>query len=94
MTAARYVTIKKFSEFSGYTKAAIESKIRDRVWPEDFVWKRAPDGRVLIDVEGYEQWVEMGAAPKQPLQAASRSRSNTAARVAANASSSSPRPLT
>lgn len=24
------------------------------------VWIKAPDGRILIDVEGYEKWVEMG----------------------------------
>jgi hypothetical protein len=25
---------------------------------EGQVWRRAPDGRILIDMEGYRRWVE------------------------------------
>ena len=53
----RHVTIKKFSEETGYTVNAIYQKIKRRDWLEGSVWKRAPDGRVLIDKEGYEKWV-------------------------------------
>lgn len=54
----RYLTVRKFSIESGYTEAAIRAKIADGTWGEDFVWRKAPDGRVLIDVSGYEEWVE------------------------------------
>src|SRR5690606_29328382 len=54
----RFVTIKKFSDQSGYTEDAIRSKIRDGIWREGSEWIRAPDGRNLIDTEGYEKWVE------------------------------------
>jgi len=57
----RYLTIGKFSSESGYTEAAIRSKIADGTWLEDRVWRRAPDKRILIDVSGYEEWVEGGA---------------------------------
>lgn len=56
----RYLTVRKFSSDSGYTEAAIRSKIADGTWRKDYVWRKAPDGRVLIDVDGYEAWVEMG----------------------------------
>jgi hypothetical protein len=56
----RYVTIRKFSVESGYSENAIRSKIRDGVWVDGEVWVKAPDGRVLIDVAGYERWVEAG----------------------------------
>ncbi|WP_414868567.1 excisionase [Pseudomonas sp. IT-347P] len=56
----RYVTVRKFSGDSGYTEAAIRAKIADGTWGKDHVWRKAPDGRVLIDVDGYEAWVEMG----------------------------------
>ena len=59
----RYVTIRKFSSESGYTEAAIRAKIQDGTWMKDYVWRKAPDGRILIDVEGYEAWVEMGKPP-------------------------------
>jgi hypothetical protein len=51
----RYVTIPKFATESGYTEDAIRSKIRDGIWREDQEWRRAPDGRVLIDVDGYHR---------------------------------------
>ena len=54
----RYVTISKFALESGYTENAIRAKIRDGIWTEGEVWIKAPDSRNLIDVEGFEQWVE------------------------------------
>jgi hypothetical protein len=37
---------------------AIERKIERGDWVEGKVWIRAPDGRVLINIPGYEKWVE------------------------------------
>lgn len=54
----RYVTIGKFAEISGYSEKAVRRKIEDRVWREREVWIKAPDGRILIDVEGFNDWVE------------------------------------
>lgn len=56
----RYVTIPKFAEMSGYTPDAIRSKIRDGIWRKDLEWRKAPDGRILVDVDGYHRWVEGG----------------------------------
>ncbi|WP_426269211.1 excisionase [Dyella kyungheensis] len=53
----RHVTISKFSKESGYTENAIRMKIKNGVWLEGVVWIKSPDGRVLIDTEGYEKWV-------------------------------------
>lgn len=54
---SRYVTIGKFSEISGYSKRAIESKINKGIWAAGIHYRRAPDNRILVDVEMYEQWV-------------------------------------
>ena len=56
----RYLTIPKFAAESGYTEDAVRTKIRDGIWPEKLVWLKAPDGRILIDVEGYNEWAESG----------------------------------
>lgn len=56
----RFKTIAQFSLESGYSKEAIRGKIRDGIWVEGRVWKKAPDGHVLINVEGYNEWVENG----------------------------------
>jgi hypothetical protein len=43
---------------TGYTVKAIERKIERGDWVEGKVWRRAPDGRIVIDMTGYHQWVE------------------------------------
>ena len=53
MIAVRYMAIKRFADWSGYTPDAIRTKVRDGVWLEGLEFKRAPDGPVLIAVEGY-----------------------------------------
>ncbi len=58
--AAPYVTIEKAAEITGYTKRAIEAKIARGVWLEGSVWVHAPDGRRLVSLKGYQQWVEQG----------------------------------
>lgn len=58
----RYLTISKFALESGYTENAIRTKIRDGVWREGAEWVKAPDGRVLIDVEGFNAWAGSAAA--------------------------------
>lgn len=54
----KWVTIKRFAELTGYTEDAIRSKIKRGDWLEGHVWKKADDGRILISVEGFNQWVE------------------------------------
>lgn len=56
----RFVTIDKHALESGYTQHAIRAKIRDKVWREGEVWVKAPDGRILIDAEGYDAWAASG----------------------------------
>jgi hypothetical protein len=52
----RRVTIEKFAELSGYTADAVRSKIKRGDWLEGDLWIKAPDGRILIDTEGFERW--------------------------------------
>ena len=89
----RYLTIAKFAIESGYSEDAIRTKIRDGVWPQDQVWIKAPDGRNLIDVKGYEKWVEMDGVLKVHRKAVSKSPSSIGASAAAKGSRSSPPPL-
>jgi hypothetical protein len=55
----KYKTIKQFALESGYSESAIRKKIERGVWPYG-VHIKAPDGRILISVEGYNEWVESG----------------------------------
>ncbi len=56
--AARFVRIPKFCEDTGYTKRAVETKIHRHVWAEGKEYRRAPDGCIFIDMEGFEKWVQ------------------------------------
>ena len=53
---SRFVRPAKFEEATGYTVKAIEVKIARGVWLEGHEFIRAPDGNVLVDMEGYEAW--------------------------------------
>lgn len=54
----KFVTVTKFAELTGYSAKAVYHKIENGVWLELHQFRRAPDGRILIDLEGYERWVE------------------------------------
>ena len=56
----RYVTIEEASMRTGYSVIAINRKIDAGVWIEGREWVKAPDGRRLVDRDGYERWVRNG----------------------------------
>ena len=57
----RYVTVRKFSELTGYTEKAINAKTERGVWLEGVHYRKAPDGRKLMNLEEFEKWVETRA---------------------------------
>lgn len=63
LTPARYVTVRLASQLTGYSESAIYTKISTGVWEELKVWRRAPDGRVLVDLQGYLKWAEGRPTP-------------------------------
>ena len=88
-----YITIPKFAEASGYSEDAARSKIRDLVWREGEVWIKAPDGRILISIEGFKLWAEMGQALNRPPIQVLKSVSSIRNSGAAKGFHSSPAPL-
>lgn len=59
---ARFVTIELAAVVTGFSPGAIRTKIARAIWVEGREYVRAPDGRVLVDLRGYERWVAQGAA--------------------------------
>lgn len=90
---ARFVTIKKCSELTGYSEMAIRSKISDGVWLERNVWVKAPDGRVLINMDGYEAWVQRGSSSSFGLIGMTGTPPPLTRVAPKNAARSSPSPL-
>jgi hypothetical protein len=66
---SRYVLLPLANLLTGYSVKAMERKIERGDWQEGKVWRRAPDGRILIDVLGYQRWVE---GPKPAVASHSR----------------------
>ena len=54
----RYVLLPIANVVTGYSVKAMERKIERGDWQEGKVWRRAPDGHILIDLQGYLRWVE------------------------------------
>ncbi len=58
MLAVNWVTIDKASELTGLSREAIRALKKKGQWREKVQWRRSPNGRILISLEGYKQWVE------------------------------------
>lgn len=54
----KWVLVNKVTEFIGYTDDAIRAKIKKGVWLKGIHWKKAPDGRILFNIEAIEKWIE------------------------------------
>lgn len=78
----RYVTIGKFAELSGYTQKAIRRKIEEGIWIENRQYRRAPDNRLLIDVQGVEAWAAGQLEPSNRSGPRSGSNSRSMGRAA------------
>lgn len=61
VNTSRFVTIELASAKTGLTVPAIRAKIHKAEWAEGMHYVRR-DGRIYIDMEGYERWVEKGRA--------------------------------
>jgi len=57
----KWVLIPRFSSLSGYSEKAIQRKREAGVWLENVHWKKAPDGRIFINIEQVDKWVENGS---------------------------------
>jgi hypothetical protein len=54
----QWVLVKKFCELTGYSDRAVENKRHEGIWLEGLIWKKAPDGKINIDMLEYYKWVE------------------------------------
>jgi hypothetical protein len=57
----KWVLICKICELIGYTDDAIRAKIARGVWLESVHWRKAPDGRLVFNLEAIQKWMESKA---------------------------------
>jgi hypothetical protein len=54
----QWVLIPVFSSLTGYSEKAIRCKIQEGVWLEGKHYRRAPDGRITMNMQAYYKWVQ------------------------------------
>ena len=54
----KYPLIPLFASVTGYSVKACQRKIEDGVWTEGKHYRRAPDGRITMNLDEYYKWVE------------------------------------
>lgn len=54
----KWVLINKVTEQMGYSDDAIRSKKNKGVWLSGIHWIKAPDGRILFNMEAIQKWIE------------------------------------
>jgi hypothetical protein len=53
-----WVLVKKVVELIGYTDDAVRAKIKRGIWREGTHWKKAPDGRIFINLQAIQAWIQ------------------------------------
>lgn len=61
--SSRYVRLPVFEREVGYTVKAVEKKVETGAWTEGREYHRAPDGHILVDMEGFSKWVNPKHSP-------------------------------
>ena len=52
-----WVLVSKFCELTGYTDDAVRAKIKRGDWEKETFWRKAPDNRIVIDVNAVNRWL-------------------------------------
>ena len=52
-----WVLIKRVVEDTGYSDQAIRAKIKRGIWLQDLIWKKAPDNRIVFNLEEIQKWM-------------------------------------
>jgi hypothetical protein len=53
-----WVLIPVFSQLTGYSEKAVRRKIEDGVWIRGRHYRKAPDGRMTMNIQCYYAWAE------------------------------------
>lgn len=58
MATPRWVLIVRAAELTGYSENAIRHKVKGGTWAQGRIWMKAKDGRIFINLEEVDRWVE------------------------------------
>ncbi|WP_211828729.1 hypothetical protein [Kistimonas asteriae] len=55
-----WVTLEKAARLTGYSTNALRLKIYNDVLTENYHWIRGKDGRLLMNIDTFCEWIEYG----------------------------------
>lgn len=55
---SQWVLVKRFAEITGYSENAVRHKVKNGTWIQGRLWRKAPDGRIFLNLSEFERWVE------------------------------------
>lgn len=66
LAPARFVLLPLAASITGYSVKALQRKIEEGLWLDGREYRRAPDGRIHVDMQAYERWVMSGGQRRKP----------------------------
>lgn len=55
MSLPRWLLINRAAELTGYSEDAIRHKVKNGTWAQGRIWRKAPDGRITINMTEYDK---------------------------------------
>jgi hypothetical protein len=55
---SQWVLVKRSAEVTGYSENAVRHKVKDGTWVQGRIWRKAPDGRIFLNLAEFERWAE------------------------------------
>lgn len=53
-----WVLVPVFCAMTGYSDKAVRRKLQEGVWLQGKHYRKAPDGRITMNIQEYYKWVE------------------------------------
>ncbi len=63
-SSSQWVLVKRFAEITGYSENAVRHKVKSGAWVQGLIWRKAPDGRIFLNIGEFERWVESRPQPR------------------------------
>jgi len=53
----KWVLVCRITELTGYTADAVRAKIKRGIWLREKHWRKAPDNRIVLNVDAINSWM-------------------------------------
>jgi hypothetical protein len=58
MAGSQLPRLRQPTPTAGYSEDAVRHKVKNGTWVQGRIWRKAPDGRIFVNIDEFERWVE------------------------------------